>query len=236
MNPETPPVLKPAARLRRYVAAPREAFAATAALPRPWLLMLLVVVVAGLSSWFLADFLVEFGRAEAIKAMVERGGMSALEAGKMMDQGRGFQRVVILLGAPLGALLTMVVSALIYWGLGNLLFGERAAYKAVLEVVAVGALVRAFGGLLRVPLILRTEDAQASLGLGAFVEAGSRLQAVLAPIDPFAIWAVGLIALGLASVYGVSVRRAGWLAAGLWGAGIAVQGALAWIQGGGVGF
>jgi hypothetical protein len=138
--------------------------------------------------------------------------------------------------APLGVLGATLIGALVYWGAGNLLFGHRVAYKAVLEVVAVGALVRGLGGLLRAPLILSTEDVQASLGFGAFVPAGSWLQSVLAPIDPFMIWAVCLAALGLAAVYGVALRRAGWLAVGLWLAGVVARGAMAWFQEGGVSF
>ncbi len=215
--------LSPADRLLKVVGDPRAAFAATAARPRPWLALVLAMALTVLITVLTMDISLEAGRDAALQTM-ESAGMSVAEAERAYEQSRGVQRSAGLVFGPLAVLATAALAALVYWGVANLLFGSRPPYLALLEMSAVAALVKVVGGLVRVPLVLSTGDAFASIGLGAFVDSGSRYQALLAPIDPFAIWAVFLVTIGLSRIYRVETGRAAAVAIGVWLLGIAAVG------------
>lgn len=220
---ESGPILSPAARLFRLVSDPRAAFASTAVVPKPLLVVGLAMLLTALATALTVDISLDVGRAAGLEAMVNQG-MSRADAEAAFDSMRGVQRIGGIVAAPISILAGAALGGLIYWGVSNVVLGGRPLYKALLELVSVSLLIQLLGGMLRVPLVLSTGDPYASIGLGAFVESGSRFQPLLMQIDPFAIWAVYLVTIGLSQIYGVSTKRAAGVAIGLWIAGLLVFG------------
>ncbi len=220
---ETDPILSPLVRIVRLVNDPGAAFASTAARPMPWLALGLAVLLTALATALTVDISLEAGRTAGLEAMVNHG-MSRADAEAAFDSMRGVQRIGGIVVAPISILAGVALGGLIYWGVSNVVLGGRPPYKALLELVSVSMLIQLVGGMVRVPLVLSTGDPYASIGLGAFVESGSRLQPLLMQIDPFAVWAVYLVTIGLSRIYGVAPKRAASVAIGLWIAGLLVFG------------
>lgn len=223
MNADQSPVLSPNARLFRVITDPGLAFESTAQRPFPWLALILAVVLVTVAAFLTIDVSMEVAREATIEAMVQRG-QDATDAERVAEQAAGFQRIGSLVGPAIGMPIVLLISALIYWGAGNVFFGNRAPFLALFEMVSVTGLVQAIGGILRVPLVLSSRDAYATLGLGAFVDSSSTLYPILAMIDPFSVWALCLAAIGLGRIYRVPTQRGAILATAMWVLGIVIFG------------
>lgn len=141
-----------------------------------------------------------------------------------IDQARKLGTVMAYGGALFGPALSALGAAAALF-LAIRLAGARAPFRPTLAVAAWGLLPLAARDLLTVPAALARasvapEHAATLLpsSLAALLPAAAppRLAAALAGLDLFALWAVALVATGLAIVAAVSRRRALAVVAVLW--------------------
>jgi hypothetical protein len=121
---------------------------------------------------------------------------------------------------PLGFLAALLLQSLLLLVIGRL-FSTQGTYVQVLSVLVHASLVdKLLGNAVRLALALaRGSTMQISTGLALLfprLEVTSDLYIVLAQVDLFQLWLFGVLALGLAAVFKVSLRKALVLSYGMW--------------------
>lgn len=100
-----------------------------------------------------------------------------------------------------------VISALVAWFLGSVIFGKKANFKAVWGVELVAGLIPMVGGLLRLPMVYAKGTMMVSYGLAALLpgrDFTSILYSLLYYTDIFAVWGIIVAGIGYAAIFGLS--------------------------------
>jgi hypothetical protein len=175
---------------------------------------------------------IDFERA-ALDAMDAKEGsaqVTPIERDAALQTARRVGTLAAYAGASLGPWVSALAAAFALW-LAFKVVGGRPAFPGTFTVAAWGLAPGAIAALLAMPAVLsRRRIAPAELdrllpaSLGALLPAGATgpLASLLWSIDLFSLWAVALVAAGMASVAGVSVRRAAVTVAVLWASHVAV--------------
>jgi len=194
-----------------------------------------------------------FAAALVPRADFERGARDALDrapaevAAKLtphdveqaLEQARKLGAVTLYAGAVAGPpLVALAVAGLLLAGFR--LAGARPAFRPTFAVAAWGMLPLALRDLLALPAVLirrgiAPEEAGRLLPsslLALAAGAPARALPVLQSVDLFALWAAGLLALGMAGVAGTSRPRAALVVTLLFAAYLAVRFALPGLVGG----
>jgi hypothetical protein len=131
-----------------------------------------------------------------------------------------------LFGAAGNVVLSYLLPAALYLLVLNFVLGARASFREVLAVTAFSNLIVIVRDLIRVPIILAKSNLYVFLSPAAFADPENRaLIWALDRFDLFALYRLGLLALGFAAIAGLAPRRAAipvvivWLLVGLAGVG-----------------
>ncbi len=202
-------------RMLRIFYAPGETFEAVARQrsTADWLVptILSVALIVG-SLIIISPVMTEF-RLQAIEQQLQN--MPA-EQREMMKNSQGMMEIGTLVAAPIMTFIVLLVTAGIYLVLGRLL-GGTLEYGQTLAINAYAMLIAIPAQVIKTPLILAKNTPMIHMGFGlalseeALQTFGGRL---LASIDPFAIWGVIIVGLGLAIV-GQIERTKAYLGAAL---------------------
>lgn len=169
---------------------------------------------------------IDFERA-ALDAMDAKEGsaqMTPNERDAALQTARRVGTLSTYAGASLGPWVSALAAAFALW-LAFKVVGGRPGFPGTFTVAAWGLAPAAVAALLSVPAVLsRARIAPAELDRllpaapGALLPAGATgpLASFLWSADLFSLWAVALVAAGMASVAGVSVRRAAVTVVVLW--------------------
>ncbi len=161
---------------------------------------------------------------DAIERQADSAQMSPHEMETNLATARRVGTLGAYLGAALGTGLRVMGAALALW-LGFKVAGGTPGLAGTFTVACWGLVPGAIELLLAIPALLaRSRVAPDELGrllpagLGAFLPTGSKgpLASLLWSLDLFSVWAVVLVAIGMASVAGVSRRRSLVTVAVLW--------------------
>jgi hypothetical protein len=140
---------------------------------------------------------------------------------RYLDRIKGGNRVLAsFLLAPLTYLIGFLFSALIFLGIGRLT-ATQGNYVQVFSLLVHANFVDKFlGNALRLFLVSSRQSVfQTSTGLAALfprLEVTSTLYGVLYQVDFFQLWLFGILGIGLASVFKISVRKALIISYGFW--------------------
>jgi Yip1 domain len=218
------------ARLMNMVAAPGEVFEEIK--PRPvatanWLVPTLVVAVLGVISalWIGSQATIKRQQLEmqdaVFQKMIESGKMTQADADRARQGAEatgGIKQVFGAVAAPVGTFLGLFWSALLVW-LGGLIFGQRFGYMRAVEVVGLAGMISVLGLIVKTLLIVVMGSLFAgptpALLLSKF-DPMNTWHGVLAALDVFALWAMGVQACGLAKITGVSYGKAAAWVFGVW--------------------
>ena len=132
----------------------------------------------------------------------------------------GRRLVQTFVATPLFFLAALLLQSLLLLVLGRLV-STQGAYVQALSALAHANLVdKLLGNAVRLVLALtRGSVMQTSTGLALFLprlEVTSTLYIVLAQVDFFQLWLFGVLALGLAAIFKISLRKALVLSYGMW--------------------
>ncbi len=133
-----------------------------------------------------------------------------------------------LIGALVSQPVVLLIVALAYWGLFSFL-GGQAGFGHMFSAAVHGALVSIPAWLVKVPLMFAMDTAKVhtSLALALSPEAeGTFIYRLLARVDIFTIWSLGIMATGFSIYSGVKKQTAFWATFGLWAAWILISSAL----------
>lgn len=205
------------ARIQRVFYAPSTAFAAVRGQEsaHDWLLPVLLVCAVGVGCYNLT---LDVG-APAVQEQLE--GLDEAER-QQAEAFRSHGWMVV----PVGLFLSLVVVGGVLLLLVRSAFQAEVSYRQMLVVKAYALLVVAVEWVVRVLLVLATGDIGAHLGLGLLLseEAATTLGGrLLTALNPFDLWQVGIMGVGLSVLADAPVRRATLALGLLW---------LLWILGG----
>ena len=201
------------ARIQRVFYAPRTAFAAVRGQEsaHDWLLPALLVCAVGIGSYNLT--------LDAGAPQLE--GLDEAER----QQAEAFQAHGWMV-VPVGLFFSLVVVGGVLLMLARSAFHAEVSYRQMLVVKAYALLVVGVEWVVRVVLVLATGDIGAHLGLGLFLseEAAATFGGrILTALNPFDLWQIGIMGVGLSALADAPERRATLMLGLLW---------LIWIVGG----
>ena len=204
-------------RIQRVFYAPRTAFAAVRGqeTAHDWLLPALLVCAVGVGSYNLT---LDVG-APAVQEPLESLDESERQQAEAL-QAHGWMMV------PVGLFFSLVVVGGVLLMLARSAFQAEVSYRQMLVVKAYALLVVGVEWVVRAMLVLATGDIGAHLGLGALLseEAAATFGGrILMALNPFDLWQIGIMGVGLSVLADAPVRKATVSLGLLW---------LLWIFGG----
>lgn len=227
MPPTPPPATSLAARLLNVFASPGEVFEEVksgGSSASNWLVPALLSAVVGVVAvivLFSQPAFVQQAReqwASGYESMVKAGKMSQADADKAVAMIEKF-------APPLGCAVAVAVSfvrvfwwAFVLWLLGRLFLKTKFGYLKSVEVAGLATMISVLGGIVALLLSInfgKLSAANLDLLLGGS-DPKSKLHSLLAVLDVFSFWLVGVMAAGLARLAGVRFAKAFMLVAGYW--------------------
>jgi hypothetical protein len=213
--------------------APSELYTEVAATPVqtsswliPYVVLLLLAFVSTYAVWTNPTL------RQQIYSMQEKGMAKAVEQGKMTQEqmDRASEQIensgVVLFMAFGAGFQLLAISAMLF--LGSLLFWVGAkvvmkftgAYNKILEVVGLASLIGILGAVVTVMLMYLMGSITATPGggilLGESFDPLNKAHKLIAALNIFTLWEIGLVGFGLAKVSGKSAGPGLAVAFGLW--------------------
>ena len=212
-------------RLQLVFYAPRTAFEAVRdrEMAFDWLVPALLVCAIGLAAHYLTlDAMTNLDSpavTEHLQGLGEADQQRYQESAAML-RTHGWMMV------PVGYFTSLVLVGWVLMVMGRSLFQAEVSYRQALVIKAYAALVIGIEWALRGGLVLMTGDPGIQLGLGALLPAGAAASLggrVLMAINPFDLWQIGIMGVGLSALVGVESRKTTAAILVLW---------LVWLVGG----
>lgn len=218
------------ARLLNIVAAPGDVFDEIK--PRPastanWLAPTLLVAVLGVFSalWIGSQESIKRQQTEmqdaVFQKMVDSGKMTqaaADQARQGSETGAAVKKIVGAAFAPVGTFLGLFLSALLLW-LGSFVMRNRFGYLRAVEVVGLTSMIGLLGLIVKTLLVVMMGSLFAGPTPALLlkkIDPMNSWHGVLMALDVFALWAMGVQALGLAKLTGASYGKAAAWVFGIW--------------------
>jgi hypothetical protein len=219
--------------------APTAAFTRLREKPNWWLPLIITAVATVAATAVSVQYVDWSSQRETAVAQMQERGMSEEDIEAAVQRMENFtSNPLMRYGLPVvGGLITHVIAvfflALIY-NLALPLLGASGNYLRTLAVTTNAALVAVPAALVKIILMVMRRSAEVGTSLAlAFPNIESRfLSVVLARVDPFTIWQVILVGLGLKVVYDIKGSKSYWLAVVVWALFTLIFGLLATLGGG----
>lgn len=223
------------ARLMNVFVAPGEVFEEVKAGPPAtgnWLVpMLLSCVVSVAFVWvvFSQETIlrsVREAQEKQIQKMVDSGKLRKDQAEAALNAIERFSGPTILkIGGSIGAVASSVgllfLLALVLWLVGNKGFKAQFTYMQAVEVCGLASMIGILGAIVSSLVIVIMGNLQMSLGpvlLVSNFDPANKVHALLSSLNLPMLWHVGVLAVGLSKLSGVSFGKAALWAYGLWAA------------------
>jgi len=183
--------------------APTEAFAEFKKKPQIIIPLIAVLVLAGGAAALMAEYagMMQYEMLQHSTVIPPQ----ALE--EMRQESLDPNRLTGGLFGGLAIVFFGLLSALVAWFLGSVIFGKKADFKAVWGVELVAGLIPMVGGVLRLPMVYAKGSMLVSYGLAALLpgkDFTSILFSFLYYADIFAIWGIIVAGIGYAAIFGLS--------------------------------
>jgi hypothetical protein len=159
---------------------------------------------------------------KVMEQAVEKGKMTAADASRGMEQMRSVGPVVFVafgsVAASIFILLASLGWALVVFLAGKFLGGAPVTFGKAYEITGLAFIIGCLSTLASAVLIL-LRDSLASPSAAIFIEdfdPGSKLHNLLQALNPFSIWFLAVLAIGLACSSGIPIRKALIAFLGFW--------------------
>jgi hypothetical protein len=203
--------------------APTRAFARLKEKPS-WLLPVALVLIFNIAATFVTTQYVDWTaqRDLAVEQMQKRGMTQEQIDQAVEGMDKFYGSPIARFGLPLvGALVTGIIGILLLTIIYNVslpMLGASGNFVRALSVVAWAGMALIPGAIIRIVLVLlkKSADVSTSLLLLAPNLKGGFVAALLAQVDPFAIWQLILAGLGLKVVFDLKGSRSYILVFAVW--------------------
>jgi len=178
----------------------------------PWLpIILLTVILASLHYTMLPELLETYNSPEYLTQFAERGQMTEVAAQAEIAKMRDLAPYMGLVEAPIVILAGIAGVASVLYIIGRIQFRKKVPFVSLYAMVAWGSLVS--GAPLLVNLIVRIirPGTLLSTNAAAFLPKtmeGTYFYNIMLAVDPFLMWQVWLMGLGVATLCEVNRQRA----------------------------
>jgi hypothetical protein len=201
-----PQAKSPIERMIGVFVSPEATMQDIAARPSWVLPLIIIMVVSGLSGFFLQDAILQ----TQLEAMEQRN-MSA----EQIEQARSTMEKVIPYTAPLLPLIFTPLMYLIIAGVlmlaGNVILGGETKFSTLFATTCWSGMISILGSLITVPIMLKRQVMESATSLSTLLSPDSKdtfLYNLFSQIDLFWIWWVVVIGFGFAAAYKFSTRKA----------------------------
>jgi hypothetical protein len=198
--------------------------------PANWLVPALASIIVGIVFTF-----VVFSQAQIIQGMremqekqmqqmVDKGKLTRQQADQAMAMSEKFtgptaMKVFGIVGSIIGVTMKLTLIALLIWAIGNLVFKTQFGYGKAMEIVGLSAGISVVDAVIRMLLAVIYSNPSMSLGpvlLVGHFDPQNKVHMLLAWLDVFLFWQLGVWSLGLARLSGRSFTKSLiWLAGSL---------------------
>jgi hypothetical protein len=153
----------------------------------------------------------------AMQQQVEEGEITqeAMDQGLAASERFMTPKIMAIFGsfaAVIGGVAFTFFLGFVLWLLSRLIFKPQLQFFKAMEIVGLSAMISVLGGIVSALLMAITGSPQMSLGPALFVSdfnPANKVHAILAALNVFAFWYVGILALGLAVVTRHSIKKTG---------------------------
>lgn len=191
------------ARLVGVITSPKATFENVIAHPKALGILVIICLISAVTlGWF---FSTQIGRDAWLNSMIERGGA------QMTDQQiAAMEKMAPWVGyfaigqAVIGVPIFMVLIAGLLYAIFNAAMGGTATFKQVFAVVVHSWVIPAVSQLFTLPLAYAKGELKSSTSLGVLlpmIDDSTFLGKFIGAIDFFMIWALIVLAIGLAVLY-----------------------------------
>jgi len=168
--------------------------------------LLILAVIGVLSFWAIQDLATEVGYDAAIERIENNSRISEeqkTEIYERIDKQMSGPQITGWIFSFLGGPLTVFFMAIIALLVGNTIMGGSAKYGQLVNITAWVYMINILETIVKIPLMLNKWSLEVYTGLGVLGigEKGSFINSLFAGIDIFAIWRIGLIAIGMGIIY-----------------------------------
>jgi hypothetical protein len=197
------------ARAVGILTSPRRTFEGVVAHPRPVGILFLVALVVALATGL--PQLTDRGRQAVLDMQVQQfekfTGQPVTDAMyASLEQRSHYSAYITMVGSFVGMPILMLIISTIYWAVFNIALGGTAAYKQVLAIATHSSVIRGLGLALGAPIqyLKGTMTSTGPFNLGTLVpmlDEKSFVSQFLSFIDPFGIWGILVVSIGLGVLY-----------------------------------
>ena len=156
------------------------------------------------------------GQEAAFQEQVKAGKMTQQQADQAMQMVERFAGPAMLkifgaVGATAGSVGGLFLTGLLFWGTARLVFKADVDYLKAIEAVGLATVIGAIDLVIRVPLVLLTDNVTSNLGpvllLHPF-DPASKMHVLLSAISVVTFWYMAVLAVGLSRLARVSWGKA----------------------------
>ncbi|MGH1365135.1 MAG: Yip1 family protein [Calditrichia bacterium] len=209
----TPEEMGIGVRLLSLISQPTQLFRYLRNKPDVIIPIVLTILIAVASSYFTYDMQID-KQVEIFEGMNTEI-FSDAQKDEMIDEieasRHGFERIkAVFIFTPIGAVLFLVVVSLLLWFFGRVVLGGESDFMQSFSTFGYASLIfTVLGGLIKLPLMLSQNTLDVNFSLGRLLDAdnSSALYRFLSGIDPFTIWTVFVLGIGLAVINRFSTKK-----------------------------
>ncbi len=204
----------PLERMVGVFVSPEATMQDVAARPSWVLPLIIIMLVSGLSGFFLKDAILK----TQLEAMEKRN-MSA----EQIERASSTMEKVLPYTAPLLPLIftplmyTIIAGVLMF--VGNVILGGESKFSSLFAITCWSGMISVLGSIINVPIMAKKLVMESATSLGSLLpseENKTVLYHLLSQIDLFWIWWVAVIGFGVAAIYKFPTRKAMTMVFTLW--------------------
>lgn len=225
---EAQPALGLFGRIGNLIFSPTRTFESLISKPDWVTPMILTALIMLTFSIALKDVLMDFQAKTVRESIMKNDQIAESQKSQAAEQAVGMMKKFWLVGAVFGTVSGIglyFVIGLIYWLVGNKIMDGKPQFFQVLSIYGYASLIEMFGLVIKMPIMMANETIRVDTGLALLApdaELTSITYVILSKLDVFSIWAVVLIALGLAQLYQKPLGKSALVVGILWTAGLLV--------------
>jgi hypothetical protein len=194
-------------RLGNLIFSPARTFDSLIAKPDWVTPMLLTVVIMLTFSISLKDVLMDFQAKTVRESIMKNDQIAESQKAQTAEQAVDMMKKFWIVGAVFGTITGIglyFVIGLIYWLVGNKIMDGKPQFFQVLSIYGYASLIEMFGLAIKIPIMMANGTIRVDTGLALLApdaELTLVTYVILSKLDVFSVWAVVLIAMGLARLY-----------------------------------
>lgn len=187
-------------------ADPAKAFTSFKASPTILIPLILLIIFGS----FLGGIQAEYNRQAQFDLLKTSTEIPQEILAQRMDEAAKTSNLRSYMIAPIILIIISVLTSLIAWFFGGIIFGGKTNFKSIWGVNLLAFIITYLGGIIKTPLIIAKGTIYVSIGLAAIYPNKiftSFIYTLLYYLDGFAIWSIIVAGMGYGIIFGISRKK-----------------------------